>query len=227
VRGQAVERLLLAESFMKLERQTVSGKQVRYLDWVIPGVLGMNIMFGALFGIGFVIVRYRKNGVLKRLQATPVTPFQFLSAQIISRATLLLTAAIIVYTGANYFVDFVMLGSYLDLFVLAALGILSMISLALIVASRTASEELANGLLNLCSFPMLLLSEVWFSLDNAPGWLKGFSQCLPLTHLIQGAREIMINGATLASLSYHVGILAGSCLIFMGIASFSFRWNQT
>ncbi|MEM7561588.1 MAG: ABC transporter permease, partial [Pseudomonadota bacterium] len=90
--GYIVEKLLqaaYARSNEILQRNEVEGDEIRYVDWVIPGVIAMNIMWGALFGIGYVIVRYRKFGVLKRLRATPVTAFEFLSAQILSRLWLL------------------------------------------------------------------------------------------------------------------------------------------
>ncbi|MCF7980905.1 MAG: ABC transporter permease [Pseudomonadales bacterium] len=225
-KGHVLEKLLSEASDAAYEREMVSGRQIRYVDWVIPGVLGMNVMFGALFGIGFVIVRYRKNGVLKRLQATPITPLHFLTAQVVSRLSVLLIVAILVYSGCNYFLNFLMLGNYLTLILVAVLGIFSMISLALIVASRIASEELANGLLNFLSFPMMLLSEVWFSLDDAPDWLVTVSNLLPLTHMVKAAREIMINGAGIGAISSHLWVLATMSLVFLGVAAFLFRWNE-
>lgn len=225
-KGHVLEQLMRSGSDGAFLRKSVSGRQIRYVDWVIPGVLGMNVMFGALFGIGFVIVRYRKNGVLKRLQATPVTALQFLTAQVISRLAVLLIVAMLVYAGCDYFLNFLMLGNYFTLILVAFLGIFSMIALALIVASRIASEELANGLLNFMSFPMMLLSEVWFSLDDAPDWLVDVSNLLPLTHMVKAAREIMINGAGLSAISYHLWILALMSALFMGVAAFLFRWRE-
>jgi len=227
-KGSAVEKLLLAkfDADASWAREAVSGQQVRYVDWVIPGVLGMNTMFGALFGIGFVIVRYRKNGVLKRLQVTPVTPLEFLTAQVLSRLLVMMITAAVVYVGCDLFLNFVMLGSYLTLILVAILGIFSMITLALIIASRTSSEELANGLLNFVSFPMLLLSEVWFSLDNAPAWLVAVSQCFPLTHMVQAARDIMINGAGFMAVSHHILVLTAMSGVFLAIAAYLFRWNE-
>ena len=225
--SRAAEQLFLAgNSGRALHRQAVTGRQIRYVDWVIPGVLGMNLMFGSLFGIGYVIVRYRKNGVLKRVQVTPVTPLQFLTAQVLSRLLVMVVITVIIYVGCDMFLHFIMRGSYLDLIIIGLLGIVSMISFALIVASRTASEELANGLLNLASFPMLLLSEVWFSLDQAPHWLVVISQCLPLTHAVQAAREIMLHGTSLGHLMYHVWVLLAMTVVFMAIASLLFRWNE-
>ena len=226
VQSRTAEKLLLADTGGTMERRTVSGRRVRYVDWVIPGVLGMNIMFGSLFGIGYIIVRYRKNGVLKRLQVTPVTRLQFVTAQVLSRLVIMLASAAAVYIGCDLFLDFVMLGSYLDLFLITTLGSFSMIALALIVACRTASEELANGLLNLLTFPMMLLSEVWFSMDEAPPWLTVLSDCLPLTHMVQGARAIMIEGAGLGAISRHVWILGFMSIVFLVVAATLFRWNE-
>lgn len=226
--SRALEQLLLnGDGTNAMHRETVTGREVRYVDWVIPGVLGMNLMFGSLFGIGYVIVRYRKNGVLKRVQVTPVTPMQFLTAQVLSRLLVMVVVTVIIYIGCDLFLHFIMRGSYLDLIIIALLAIVAMISFALIIASRTASEELANGLLNLATFPMLLLSEVWFSLDEAPHWLVTISQCLPLTHAVQAAREIMLNGTPLSSMMYHVWILLAMSIVFLAIASFLFRWNES
>lgn len=225
--SRAVEQLFLARAGSgTMTRETVTGREVRYVDWVIPGVLGMNLMFGSLFGIGYVIVRYRKNGVLKRVQVTPVTPLQFLTAQVLSRLLVMVVVTVIIYIGCDLFLHFIMRGSYLDLIIIGLLSIVAMISFALIIASRTASEELASGLLNMVTFPMLLLSEVWFSLDEAPHWLVTISQCLPLTHAVQAAREIMLNGTPLSSMMYHVWVLLAMTVVFLAVASLLFRWNE-
>ena len=222
--GYILERLLTA-SGAPLRKQTVSGDEIRYVDWLIPGVLGMNIMFSSLFGVGFVIVRYRKNGVLKRLMATPLTPLEFLSAQVVSRLWLIVLVSVLVYTGTNLFVDFRMYGSYLTLLLVLVLGTLSMISLGLIVAARMTNEEAANGLLNLISWPMILLCGVWFSLEGSPVLVQQFAQLLPLTHIVDAARAVMIDGAGLAAISHHLLILGLMTTLFMTIGAKGFRWE--
>ena len=104
------------------ERQAVEGAEIRYVDWFLPGILGMNIMFACLFGVGFVIVRYRKNGFLKRLKATPLGAFQFSFAQLVSRLLLVMLVTTIVYTGCNIFIKFNMQHSYWDLLLRATAG---------------------------------------------------------------------------------------------------------
>jgi len=216
---------LLAGSNTRLEKQTVTGDEIRYVDWLIPGVLGMNVMFSSLFGVGYVIVRYRKNGVLKRLKATPLTPLEFLSAQVISRLWLIVLVTSLVYIGTNLFVGFRMYGSYLTLLLVLTLGTLSMISLGLIFAARMSNEEAANGLLNLVSWPMMLLSGVWFSLEGSPPVVQQLAQLLPLTHLTAAARAVMIDGSGLADIGWHLLVLLGMSILFMAIGARSFRWE--
>ncbi|MES9968425.1 MAG: ABC transporter permease [Candidatus Thiodiazotropha sp.] len=221
-KGYLLEQLLLPYS---LQRQALSGSEIRYVDWVIPGVLGMNIMFSALFGVGYVIVRYRKNGVLKRLRATPLSAFEFISAQIASRLLMIVAVTVLVYVGTDLVVDFRMVGSYWLLFLILIMGALSMISVGLLVAARITSEEAANGLLNLMSWPMMLLSGVWFSLEGSHPFVQHLSLILPLTHMIDAARVVMIEGAGFMDVTSQLLILFLFTLCFVIIGSKTFRWE--
>jgi ABC-type multidrug transport system permease subunit len=218
------EKIFIADH-QHFNREETHGKKVRYVDWVLPGILGMNMMFSCLFGVGYVIVRYRKNAVIKRLKATPLSAFEFVSAQLLSRLFIVMCMSSIVYTGCNFFFDFYMLGSYLDLFIIGCLGAFSLITLGLLVASRSKSEELIGGLLNLSSWPMMLLSGVWFSLEGAPKGLQIFADFLPLTHLVAGARKIITEGATLIDISYHVTALVVMSIFCLTLGSYLFSWN--
>ncbi|MCK9502956.1 MAG: ABC transporter permease [Porticoccaceae bacterium] len=222
--SQAVEQLFLDHS-RDFQRQQTSGRKVRYVDWVIPGVLGMNLMFGALFGVGYVIVRYRHNGVLKRLQATPVTALQFLSAQMVSRLLIVIVVNGIIFAGCVIFLDLIVLGSYLNLLLISLLGAMAMICLGLLMASRTANEELAGGMLNVSSWPMLLLSDVWFTLDEAPLWMQNLATIMPLTHIVKATRAVMIEGATLMEVSNHLLWLATMTSACLVLAASLFRWH--
>jgi len=226
--GYIVEKLLIAayaDSSATLHKILVEGDEVRYLDWVIPGVIGMNIMFGALFGIGYVIVRYRKFGVLKRLSATPVTAMEFLSAQILSRLWLLLVVNLVIFIGMDLFLDFRMHGSYFDLLLVFVLGCVNLICCGLVVAARISSEEVANGVLNLFSWPMMFLSGVWFSLEGAHPLMQKFALLLPLTHITEAAREIMIDGAGIIDIADHLLALGISSIILLWIGARIFRWE--
>ena len=225
-KGHLLEKLLISDASKHWQREEVKGQAIRYIDWVIPGILAMNMMFSGLWGIGYVIVRYRKNGVLKRLQATPLRAWQFLVSQAFSRLFIMLSVTILVFIVCDLFLNFMMVGSHLLLLLIAVIGNLSIISLSLLMAARTASEELANGLLNLISFPMLLLSELWFSLDDAPQWLQDFSLILPLTHLVKAARRVMLEGAGFTEVTPQLGVMVLMTLLFITLAGIMFRWHN-
>ncbi len=224
-RGYVLEQILHGSLQVGYAKQVVSGRQIRYVDWLIPGVIGMNIMFSALYGVGYVIVRYRKNGVLKRLKATPLSAIEFLTAQVFSRLWLILAVAIVVFFGTDIFVDFAMYGSYLTLFLVFAMGAFCMISMGLVIAARLASEELAEGLLNLISWPMMFLSGVWFSLEGANPMVQQFAKVFPLTHMIAAARAVMFDGATLAGVAPQLVVLAAMSAVFLAVGAMLFRWE--
>ena len=225
-KGYVLERILRgAGAQTDFNKQTVSGRVIRYVDWVAPGILAMNMMFSCLFGVGYVIVRYRKNGMLKRLKATPLTPLEFLSAQVASRLWLILATTALVFAGTDGLIGFPMHGSYLDLFTVFLVGAISLISLGLIVAARTTSEEVAAGLLNALSWPMTFLSGVWFSLEGVHPVLQQCAQLAPLTHIIEAARAVMIDGVGLAAISGHLLALTAMSIGFMAVGAWLFRWE--
>jgi ABC-2 type transport system permease protein len=207
-------------------KEQIAGKPIRYSDWVLPGILGMNMMFSCLFGVGYVIVRYRKNGFLKRLRATPLTAFEFISAQVASRMVLIMLITSFVYTGTHLLLDTRMEGSYVTLFIVGLVGAISMVSLGLIVSARVTSEELAGGLLNLINWPMMMLSGVWFSLEGAGSLLQDVSRIFPLTHVLDAARAVSLDGATFIDVSPSLAALCIQSAVFLAIGSAIFRWEQ-
>ncbi len=223
--GYILEQVLRGQGGTGYERIAVKGREIRYVDWVVPGILAVNMMFSCLFGVGYVIVRYRKNGFLKRLKATPLTPFEFLLAQMISRLLLIQTITIVVYAGCNYFVHFQMRGSYGNLFLVSLAGSICLISVGLLVAARLSNEELAGGILNLITWPMMLLSGVWFSLEGTNQIIRRIAQFLPLTHVVDSARAIMTEGAGLADIAPHLLVLAFMTALFLAVGSFIFKWE--
>jgi len=223
--GYVLERVMKGMGGSRYERTIVQGREIRYVDWVVPGILAMNMMFSCLFGVGYVIVRYRKNGFLKRLKATPLHPFEFLLAQMVSRLILIQAITVAVYAGCNYFIHFQMRGSYGNLFLISLVGAVCLISLGLLVSARLASEELAGGLLNLLTWPMMLLSGVWFSLEGVNPAVQKIAQFLPLTHLVDGARAIMTEGAGLADIAPHLLILGIMSAVFLSLGSLIFKWE--
>lgn len=228
-KGYIAERLLISSAETRhtgFRKETVSGTEIPYIEWLFPGILGMNMMFSALFGVGYVVVTYRKNGVLKRMSVTPLRPWEFITSQILSRMYLIMITTVVVFIGCKLLYGFSVRGSYLSLLLVVCLGGFSMISLALVVASRSSSEEFAGGILNLITWPMMFLSEVWFSLEGAEPWVRSVSRFFPLTHLIEASRKIMNDGAGLGDVGINIAVLTAMSLLFIVSGSMLFTWQK-
>jgi ABC-2 type transport system permease protein len=223
-KGYIVEKLLLAAA-PDAQRQPVTGAAVRYVDWLFPGILGMNMMFSCLFGVGYVVLRYRKSGFLKRLHATPLTAFEFLTAQVLSRLCLILFVTLVLFVGVGSIIHFHSVGSVALLILIAVLGALSMIALGLTIAAGISSEELVGGILNLMTWPMMLVSGIWFSLEGSPRWVQWAAHIFPLTHLLDAARAVMLDGAGIAQIAPNLLYLAATALVFLTFGAWSFRWR--
>jgi ABC-type multidrug transport system permease subunit len=206
-------------------KQTVSGAPIRYVDWFIPGIIGINILFGSLSGVGFVIVRYRRNGVLKRFKATPLSAFEFVSAQVLSRFFIVAFVSVVIFMGTDLFLHFRMAGSWALLALVNALAVLCMISIGLVFSSRIKSEEVAGGIMNLITWPMMILSGVFFSLEGTPRAMQIASRIFPITYYIEASRSIMLDGAGFAAVAGDLGILALMTVLFLGAAAALFKWE--
>jgi ABC-type multidrug transport system permease subunit len=223
-KGYIVEKLLLA-SAAGVQREPVTGAAVRYVDYLFPGILGMNMMFSCLFGVGYVVLRYRKSGFLKRLHATPLTAFEFLTAQVLSRLVLILFVTTVLYVGIGTIIHFQRAGSILLVILVGLLGALSMVAMGLTIAARFSSEEVVGGLLNLLTWPMMLLSGVWYSLEGSPRWVQWVASLFPLTHVLNAARAVMIDGAGLPQISTDLMYLGVTALVFLTLGAWSFKWR--
>lgn len=226
--GYTVEKMLsasLSKPPLPIQREVVSGKDVRYADWLMPGILAMNMMFSCLWGVGWVVVRYRKNGVLRRLQATPLTPLEFLTAQVIARLLIITLVTFLVFIAAHLLVDITIRGSFLALFLVFFSGATCLTSMGLVVATRLKTEEVADGLLNMISWPMMIFSGVWFSMEGTHPYAQAASEFLPLTHLVNAARRVMIDGAGVVDVLFEIGILSALTALLLLVSAHLFRWS--
>ncbi len=231
-KGHIVEKImqvnLIPEQIKKHagKRNEIKGDEIRYLDWLFPGIIGMNLMFSALWGVGYIVVRYRKNGVLKRLKATPLLPFEYLTAQMLSRIFIMMFMVVVIWTGGDLIFSFEVKGSFINLLLVFLAGSTSMCALGLVIASRGINEELTSGVINFLCWPMMFLSEVWFSIEGAPDWLISFAKIFPLTHMLNGARKVMNDGATFFEIVPELSILLIMTIALLTIGSFLFSWNE-
>jgi ABC-type multidrug transport system permease subunit len=223
-KGYIVEKLLIAAD-PGAHRQPVTGQAIPYVYWLFPGILAMNMMFSCLFGVGYVVLRYRKSGFLKRLHATPLSAFEFLSAQVLSRLSLIVFVTVVLYVGIGAIIHFHSAGSVALLLLITVIGSLSLIALGLTIAARFGSEEVVGGILNLLTWPMMLLSGVWFSLEGSPHWVQWVADILPLTQVIDAARAVMLNGAGIQQITPNLIYLVVTTFVFLAFGAWSFRWR--
>jgi ABC-2 type transport system permease protein len=226
--GYILEKMLRSSSSAgegPFAKKTVSGAPIRYVDWFMPGLIGINILFGSISGVGFVIVRYRRNGVLKRFKATPTRPMEFVSAQVLSRFFIIATMSGAVFLGTDLFLHFRMVGSWVLLLLVNVLAILCMIALGLVFSSRIKSEEVAGGLMSLITWPMMIFSGVFFSLEGTPAAMRAASRIFPITYYIEASRAIMLDGAGLAAIGVDLIVLAAMTVAFLISAAALFKWE--
>ncbi len=197
----------------------------RYIDFVIPGLLGMNLMGSAIWSLGFSIVEARQKKLLKRMVASPMPRWQYLAAFLLSRL-LLLAIEVVVFLGfARLAFEVPFRGSLWQLAALCVLTSLALSSLGLLIASRAKTMEAASGLMNLAMMPMWVLSGIFFSASRFPAVIQPFVRALPLTAAIDALRGNMLQGMSLAELTAPVAILLAWLVIPFAIALKIFRWR--
>ena len=204
--------------------EAVASAGSRYIDWLVPGLLGMTIMQTGLWGVGFSIVQSRTRKLLKRLVATPMRRSQYLLAQILARMVFLVVEAGVLLAFGRLVFDVPMRGSWLLVTVTIVVGALSFAGIGLLAASRAKTVEGLSGMLNLVILPMWILSGVFFASSNFPDALQPFIRALPLTALNDALRAVMLEGASARLILTELALLslwgAGS----FGLALRLFRW---
>jgi ABC-2 type transport system permease protein len=196
----------------------------RYIDWLVPGLLGMTIMQTGLWGVGFSIVQSRTRKLLKRLVATPMRRSQYLLAQILARMVFLVVEAGVLLAFGRLVFDVPMRGSWLLVTVTILVGALSFSGIGLLAASRAKTVEGLSGMLNLVILPMWILSGVFFASSNFPDALQPFIRALPLTALNDALRAVMLEGASTRLIARELALLSVWGGGSFGLALRLFRW---
>ena len=207
------------------ENQLVHEAGSRYIDFVIPGLLGMNLMGSAMWGLGFSIVEARQKKLLKRLVASPMPRWQFLVSFILSRLAMLVIEVAVFLGFARLVFGVPFRGSLWQLGFLCVLTSLAFSALGLLVASRAKNMEVASGLMNLVMLPMWILSGVFFPASRFPVAIQPLVHTLPLTAAIDSMRGNMLQGMNLGQLAIPVGILMVWLVAAFSVSLRIFRWR--
>jgi ABC-type polysaccharide/polyol phosphate export permease len=203
----------------------VRERGARYIDFLVPGLLGMNLMGSGIWGLGFAIVDARKKRLLKRLIATPMSRFQYLASFALSRLTLLFIEVGLLLGFAVLVFGVPLRGSLPLLVLICLVSSLSFASLGLLIASRAQTMEGASGLMNLVMLPMWIFSGVFFSASRFPEAIQPLIQALPLTAVIDALRANILRGAGWQTIAPELGVISAWLVLSFFLALKLFRWR--
>jgi ABC-type multidrug transport system permease subunit len=205
--------------------QHVSEKGSRYVDFVLPGLLAMNLMGSGIWGIGFSIVDARRRKLLKRLAATPMRRSHYLFSYVAMRLGLMVIEVSVIAAFGRFVFGVPMRGPLAVFLVVTLMGTLAFGALGLLIASRARTVEAASGMMNLVMVPMWVASGVFFAASRFPDVVQPFVQALPLTAVVDALRLNMLQGGGLAAVAGELAILSGWLVLAFFLALRLFRWR--
>jgi len=210
---------------IKLEEKRMTGDYFNYIDFIVPGILAMTIMFAGLMGYAQEIATYREKGILRRIKVSPISLPTFLGSGIatvlilaFAQAVLLLLVGVVAFgvnIGGNYF--------YMGVIVLV--GALSFLALGFMISSLAGTAKSATLAATAVAMPMMFLAGIFFPIDFIPKWLSVIAQCLPLYYFADALREVMINGASLAAVWLDIVVLVAFGIVCFLVSVKFFRWE--
>jgi ABC-type polysaccharide/polyol phosphate export permease len=220
----ALQRALGRRDLRAVTDQEVMEKGSRYIDFLIPGLLGLNLMGTGMWGMGYAVVDARKRRLIKRLLASPMRRSEYLMSFILARLAMLAPEVVLLLGFGAVVFGVPFRGSVLAVAALVLIGAMCFAGLGLLTASRARTIEMVSGLMNLIMMPMWILSGVFFSSANFPAVMQPLIKVLPLTALNDALRAVIIDGAPLAAVAGPTAVCAAWGVVSFGVALKIFRW---
>jgi ABC-2 type transport system permease protein len=217
-------QLTQAPVLLQLAGQSIQTRELSNIDYLVPGILAMSVLFLGLFG-AVPLVQWREKQVLKRFGATPIHRSTIVSSQVAYRLALAVVQALIIILVAYFIFHVQVVGSWLVMLGLVVLGTLTFVSIGYVAVSRARTVEGAMPIIQLIQFPMLFLSGIFFPVDFIPGFMRPIVTAVPLTYLGDALRQTMVNATPLHSLAIDMAVLAGWLVVCMALAIRFFRWE--
>lgn len=214
-----------APTLLALKGHSVRLPSLRYIDFLVPGIIAMTIMNSAMFGLGGTIVTYRERGILRRLKVTPQPLTTFLAAQITNQLIFSILRAILLIAVARALFNVHVVGDYLTLMFVVVVGSLTFVTMAFAVASFAKNREISDTISNLISMPMMFLGGVFFPVENAPAWIRPIIKALPLKYLADAMRGVMIKGETLSAVRLDLWVLTAVTAVLFLVSVKLWRWE--
>ena len=224
VTDDALQRAFGRRDARPVAEQKVMERGSRYIDFLVPGLLGLNLMGTGMWGLGYAVVDARKKKLMKRLLASPMRKSHYLLSFIAARLTMLGPEVVLLIGFGMVAFGVPMRGSVVSFLLLAVIGAMCFAGIGLLTASRARTTETANGLMNLIMMPMWILSGVFFSSANFPAVMQPVIKALPLTALNDALRAVMLDGASLASVAGPAAICVAWGVVSFAVALRIFRW---
>ncbi len=223
---QATIQRANAAPIVNLNIEQVNSHNLKYIDFLLPGLVALSIMQLSVFSVAFVFVDYKEKGILKRVLATPVRPSQFVAANIITRLIVsVVQASFFIAIGVLFF-KVQVVGSYWLIFLVIMLEALAFLSLGFIISGLSKTTESVPAFANLIVFPMIFLGGTFFSVEGMPTWLQYIAKVIPLTYFSEALRNIMTKGTGFGGISYDLLWMVGWTVVLVLLSVLTFKFDE-
>ncbi|MGN6395401.1 MAG: ABC transporter permease [Mucilaginibacter sp.] len=215
-------------SLVTVSETTITGREYKYIDFILPGMLGFSLMGSGVFGTAFVFLSLRLTLVIKRFFATPVRKYSIVLGEALARLTFALLGALILILIGHYVFGFTLIHgvtTVVNMLVLSALGLIIFMGFGFTISGIAKNESTVPPLSNIVTLPQFLLSGTFFSTTAFPAWLQIISKILPLTYLNDAMRKVAFEGAGIADVSHQLLILGIWFIVIYAIAVKTFKWE--
>jgi ABC-2 type transport system permease protein len=215
-----------APQLVKVVIEPINAHNLKYIDFLLPGLVALSIMQLSVFSVAFVFVDYKEKGILKRVLATPVKPYQFVLANVITRLLVsVFQAAFFIAIGVIFF-KVQIVGSYWLILLVVILEAITFLGLGFVISGLSKTTEAVPAFANLIVFPMIFLGGTFFSVDAMPTWLQYISKVLPLTYFSGALRDIMTRGIGFSGILYDLWWMIGWAVVLLLLSILTFRFDE-
>ncbi len=228
--NQIIDRLSLAlhgtANVVLVATRDVNVNNLKYIDFLLPGLVALAVMQMAVFSVAFVFADYKEKGILKRVLATPVKPYQFVTANIVTRLIISVIQASILIAVGVFMLHAHVIGSFWLVLLVVLLGAIMFLGLGFTISGLASTVETVPALANLVVFPMLFLGGTFFPLSSMPQWLQRIAQYLPLTYFSSALREVMTRNAGFSGIKADVWWMLGWAVVLVILANITFSFEE-
>jgi ABC-2 type transport system permease protein len=215
-----------APQLFEVKTEEVNARNLKYFDFLLPGVVALAIMQMSVFSVAFVFVDYKEKGILKRLLATPMKPYHFVTSNVITRLLVAVIQSLILIGVGTLLFQAQVIGSYWLMLLCIMLGAVMFLGMGFVISGLAKTVEAVPAIANLIVFPMLFLGGTFFPTSSMPNWLQKVVNFMPLTHLSHSLREIMNRGAGFEDIQTDIFWMLGWAVVLVVLATFTFGLEE-